>query len=97
MHTIRIFLFAEDCPTCDFTEPFSLYCASPPKGKAENIDDELHFFQDLMAIIRKYSSSFTDSDTLPHCKHLKLLNAENRKAIPSTNKIARMLKANGKC
>ena len=91
MHTIRILLYAEDCPTRDFAEPFSLYSASPPKGEAENMDDEpTLFFQDLMAIIRKYSSSFADSDTLSHCKHLKLLNGENRKAIPSANKIARI-------
>jgi hypothetical protein len=91
MHTIRILLYAEDCPTRDFAEPFSLYSASPPKGEAENMDDEpTHFFQDLMAIIRKYSSSFADSDTLSHCKHLKLLNGENRKALPSANKIVRI-------
>ena len=94
IHSIRIMLVSDDCPKRDFATSFELYSASPPEGEAENVDEtSTVIFADFAATIRKYSNLFANSEPLSHCKCVKVLSGEKRKALPSANKVVRLARS----
>ncbi len=94
-HSIRLLLVHHDCPHRDFA-PFGVYYTFPPKEDALDIeiDNPDVFFTEIMSSIRKWGHLFPESDDCPQCNDLKILTPEQRKSMPSVDRVVKSLLSN---